>query len=647
MTSLDKHDFSLSSEQMYQSVFRLGPSMISLTRFEDGAIYDVNDMYCRTIGYSREEIKGRTSLSLNLWVDKDDREKIKELLLKDGSYKNIEVLYKRKDGSVFNGLQSAELIEINDEHYIIAVTSDITKRKQAEKDLETEKERLAITLASIGDGVITTDVEGKITLINQVAEELTGWKFEDANGKPLDAVFHIINEKSREPCENPVQKVLDCQGVVGLANDTVLISANGTERIIADSGAPILDSEKKIIGTVLVFRDITEKIKLESQLRQSQKMEAVGILAGGIAHEFNNLLYIISGNAELLMDDARPEDEENLQGIIKSTQRGADLVKQLMAFSRKSESSLYTIHLNAEIRNIKKMLDRVLPRMIDIKLDLADNLHSIKADPGQIEQVMMNLCLNAKDAMPDGGLLTIKTANGVIDKTFVDIHPAKPKKLKEGKCVILTVSDTGCGMDEKNRERIFDPFFTTKEIGKGTGLGLSVIYGIIEGHNGHISYYSDVGLGTTFRICFPVVKDCQTVSASDKDSVEPLSKGVETILIVDDEEAITSLTKSMLERFGYRTFSADTGESAIDIYSEKHKEIDLILLDLGMSGMGGKICLKKLVEFDPDVKVIISSGYFEEGLIKENINADAKGYALKPFTRKEISKAIRDVLDKD
>ena len=409
----------------------------------------------------------------------------------------------------------------------------------------------------------------------------------------------------------------------------------------------LVKGEMNISTVVRSLRYAIERSQLQMQIRKSQKMQAVGTLSGGIAHEFNNLLYVISGYAELLMDDAISEDKKMLQKIIKATQRGANLVKQLLAFSRKSESNLSPTHLNIEIRKIKKMLDRVLPRMIDIKLCLADDLASMKADQRQIEQVVMNLCLNAKDAMPDGGTLTIKTKNCVIDDTFVDIHLEKPKDLKEGKCIILTISDTGCGMDEETKERIFDPFFSTKGVGKGTGLGLSVIYGIIQGHDGHISCDSEIEAGTTFKIYFPAIEDNLTASTSDKDTGKRLSKGIETILIVDDEETIIEMTQAILDKSGYKTISADTGESALDIYTEKRNEIDLILLDLGMPGMGGKKCLEKLIEFDPDVKVIVASGYSEEGLIRETINIGAKGYAVKPLTRDELLKSIREVWGKN
>jgi len=535
------------------------------------------------------------------------------------------------------------------EQTILKLKTQITKRKQNEEALRESETFLNAIVENIPDMIFVKNAENlRFVRFNKAGEELLGYSREDLIGKNDYDFFtkeeaDFFTEKDRE--------VLNRGILLNIPGEKIQTKHKG-KRIVHTKKIPLFDEKGQPEYLLGISEDITEqkqaeeeKKKLEKQLQRSQKMETVGILAGGIAHEFNNLLYVISGNTELLKMDARPEDKEMLQEINKASQRGANLVKQLMAFSRKSESNLYSTHLNIEIHKIKKMLDRILPRMIDIKLDLADNLHSIKADQGQIEQVVMNLCLNAKDAMLGGGIITIKTENSVIDETFVDMHPEKPKGLKEGKCVILTVSDTGCGMDKETREQIFDPFFTTKEIGKGTGLGLSVIYGIIEGHNGHISCDSEVGVGTTLRIYFPAIED-QTVSVSDKDTAKPLSKGTETILIVDDEESVIKMTLKMLERLGYKTITAITGESAIDIYTNKQKEIDLILLDFGMPGMGGKKCLEKLIEFDPNVKVVIASGYSDTGLIQDSINAGAKGYAVKPYTMENISKIIREVLDR-
>ena len=288
------------------------------------------------------------------------------------------------------------------------------------------------------------------------------------------------------------------------------------------------------------------------------------------------------------------------------------------------------------------MLKPLIPRMIAIESEFADDLYAVDADPGQIEQILINLCINARDVMPDGGKLTLKTANGVIDESIHDGH----LKIKKGPCVILTVADTGSGMDLKTKERIFDPFFTTKAVGQGTGLGLSVIYGIIKAHGGYIFCDSEVNKGTAFRIYLPAVEGAEIHPQKDPEpSASP--KGEETILIVDDDEGVIAITETILELSGYRTITADSGESAINIYFRRHLEINLIVLDLSMPGMGGKKCLEKLIEFDPDVQVIIASGYINSGLVKDVTNYGAKAAIIKPYGKNAISKLIRQVLDEE
>ena len=463
--------------------------------------------------------------------------------------------------------------------------------------------------------------------------------FEDANAKHLyKKLYSVFNEGKTFTFEERwnIQTSSDEESTFVYLNGIVfpIINQSGIVTNVVFTG-------KDVTKQKLAMVELKEK---EAQLQRSQKMETVGILAGGIAHDFNNLLYIISGTSELLIMDADTKDQELLFEIVKATKRGADLVKQLMAFSRKSEMNLYAIRLNSEISRIKKMLDRLLPRMITIDLDLADNLSTIKADKGQIEQVILNLCLNAKDAMPEGGALTIRTKNSTVDENLTKVNPGKPIGLKEGKCVILTVSDTGYGMDRKTKDHIFDPFFTTKGIGKGTGLGLSVIYGIVEGHHGYITCESELGKGTTFKIYFPATSDDKTVSTLSSNEKNQLVQGTETILIVDDEEGIVNMMDAILKRTGYSTFTADTGESALEIYTQNSKGIDLVLLDLGMPGMGGKKTLKKLLEFDPDIKVIVTSGYLDEGLVADDGEA-AKASICKPFINSELLALVRNVLD--
>jgi len=380
-------------------------------------------------------------------------------------------------------------------------------RKEVEiktKELAAEKECLLVTLCSIGDGVIATDREGGILLINKVAEELTGWAQKEAIGKPCSEVFHIINEKTRKIPEDSVSRVIRTGLIVGLANHTVLIARDGMERIIADSGAPIKDRDGNIIGVVLVFRDITEKRKMEEGLLKSSKLESVGIFAGGIAHEFNNLLTVIIGYGNLLMAKMNENDplKDNLDHILSAADRAANLTKSLLAFSRKHIIRPKPIDLNEIIKKVEKLFLRTIREDIELKTALIDRTLTVMADSVQIEQVLMNLAINAKDAMPDGGILTIESGFEELDEIHTKTHGMEVP----GSYAYISVKDTGIGINEKIQEKIFEPFFTTKEVGKGTGLGLAGAFGIIKQHNGNIEVYSEVGKGATFKIYLPIIQ---------------------------------------------------------------------------------------------------------------------------------------------
>jgi len=392
-----------------------------------------------------------------------------------------------------------------------------------------------------------------------------------------------------------------------------------------------------------------EKKQIESQLLHAQKMEAIGTLAGGVAHDFNNVLQAISGYSQLLLMDKNAHDPEHkyLSRINRSVQSAAELVKQLLIFSRKVDSKLKPVDLNLEIAQIEKILERTIPRMISIETHLDDNLDLINADPIELEQILMNLAVNASDAMPDGGKIIIETENITLDENYCRIHVgAKP-----GDYVLLTVSDTGHGIDGETQQHIFEPFFTTKDVGKGTGLGLSIVYGIVKSHSGYIMCYSEPGKGSTFKIHFPVLKneDDSHVKINNKETEEMVvSDGLrgnhEMVLLVDDEENILEIGRDVLEQFGYMTLTATSGERALEIYENEGDRIALVILDLGMPGMGGHNCLKRLLEIDPEVKVIIASGYSVNGSVKETLDAGAVGFVGKPYKLSDMLNNIKEVL---
>ncbi|MFW6037215.1 MAG: response regulator, partial [Desulfonatronovibrio sp.] len=382
-----------------------------------------------------------------------------------------------------------------------------------------------------------------------------------------------------------------------------------------------------------------EKERLQSQLLQARKMESVGMLAGGIAHDFNNLLQALKGNIELL-DKNMPGDfpeKKRLRVIERSIDRAAQLVRQLLLFSRKAETMRKLLDLNREIKDAADVLERTIPKMIKIRLLLAEGTWPVSADPVQVEQMILNLGSNAADAMPEGGTLTIETSNvSLSEEDYLDLDP--------GRYVRVTVSDTGCGMDKLTLEHVFDPFFTTKEKGKGTGLGLASVYGIVKAHQGHVVCYSEPGVGTTFKIYWPAVFD-QEEEVIDHQPESLVHEGTETILVVDDETDIRELTRDALTPWGYTIKTASSGEQALEIFGREKSSIDLVVLDLNMPGMGGYRCLEEILRINPRAKVIIASGYMGEGQIRKSLDSGAAGYIGKPYQISELTAKVRDILD--
>ncbi len=518
----------------------------------------------------------------------------------------------------------------------------IVESKLAQAKLQQEQERLAVTLQSIGDAVITTDILGKVVLINKVAQHLTGWSFEDACGRDLIDLFQIINEKTQRPCENPVQKVLETKKIVELANHTILISRDGTRRAIADSAAPIIDGAKNTIGVVLVFRDMTEKVELENALRQAHKMEAIGTMAGGIAHDFNNILYMITGNAELAMEDI-PEwnpVHENLKEIKSAGLRAAGVIKQLLNFSRQTDQELKPIGAVMVIKDALKFLRSTIPTSIDIRQNFSKDELTILSDPTQLNQVMMNLCINASQAMEKtGGILDVSVEKITLSEKEVDCYPG----LTPGDWLKITISDTGPGIRSDIIKRIFDPYFTTKDVGKGSGMGLAVVHGIIKNHHGAIFVKSELGKGTTFTIFFPVVTE---KPAMDIKAFEVIPKGSgQSVLFVDDEASIVKMIGKMLARLGYKVQTTTNPVDALERFRSEPDLFDLVLTDMTMPQMTGAKLSEKLKEVRPDIPVVICTGHSSLMDEEKAASIGIDGYVMKPIVMREIAKTIRDVLE--
>lgn len=529
--------------------------------------------------------------------------------------------------------RTRDLVEVNK-----GLELEIQERTKAEKALAAEQERLAVTLRSIGDGVITTDINGNIVLINKIAEKLTGWNHEQAEGMPLTKVFHIINEETGRRCDNPVDKVLGSGMVINLANHTVLIAKNGSRLSIADSGAPIRDQENKIIGVVLVFRDVTDENKKEEELTKIRKLESVGLLAGGIAHDFNNILAAILGNINLALIYTESDDKAHplLQEAEKASIRARHLTQQLLTFAKGGEP----VKELADIKEVIHDSARFVLRGSNVRCNFhfENNLWSVEIDQGQMSQVIQNIIINANQAMPDGGAVEVSCSN---------INPEQSQGLGylSKDYVKIAIQDSGIGIANSLLDKIFDPYFTTKQ--KGSGLGLAVSHSIINKHDGYIKAVSEQGVGTTFTLYLPAQKD-QQLTHTGKQELRDEVAGQGKIIIMDDEEMVRIISQNMLAHFGYEVLQAKDGKEAISLFKEAQQTtapVDLIIMDLTVpGGMGGREAVQEIHKIDPEAKVVVSSGYSNDPVMANHRDYGFLAAISKPFQLHELKTVVRRIL---
>ncbi len=600
---------------------------------------EVNPVACTRYGYSREEL-------LQLSVPDITKETAIEKLYGPNALSKLhkdkqlvfESIHITKSGEEIPVEINANIIEQEgEEPLILSVARDITQRKQAEEDLATEKERLSVTLRSIGDGVITTDINGRVVFLNKVAEELCGWSSEEASGKLSTEVFNIINEKTGVKCVSPVQRVIDLGRIIGLANHTALIAKDGSIRSIADSGAPIRDMDSKIIGVVIVFRDVTHEQKMTEELLKIRKLESVGVLAGGIAHDFNNILAAILGNIELAGYRISKEDLETaalLRNAKQATKRATKLTGQLLTFSKggdpiKEETALKNLITESAdfvIHGSKVVCEYVLP----------DNLWTVDVDSGQISQVIQNIVINAKHALPEGGTVVIQCDN------IEDPATEALLSVDKGNYIRITVHDTGVGIPREIISKIFDPYFTTKQ--SGSGLGLAICHSIINKHDGYLTADSSPGKGTQISIYLPATTSGNTVKKPNPEPQIQRASKAARIMLMDDEQMIRTLVQSQLSNLGHEAILAVDGEQAINKYQELQDSgnpVDLVIMDLTIpGGMGGQEAAKKLLAIDPAAKIIVASGYSNDPVMAHYKDYGFCGAVIKPFDLTELSNTI-------
>jgi len=532
---------------------------------------------------------------------------------------------------------------VDQQRLYVAMVRDVTERKRFEQQIAAEKESLAVTLRSIGDGVITTDVHGKVIMINNEGERLTAWTSHAAIGQPLKSVFNVTIDLAAQARAQKSGYRSEAQSILlNLPENATLTSRDGSERIIEQVASPIRDSKNEIAGVVLVFRDITERQRIETERRKAETLEQLGLLAGGIAHDFNNLLTAIIGNISLASLLLPPDDEmaTRLNDAKNASMRARDLAQQLLTFARGGAPIKKTASIGRLIQDTVSFSLRGSHSRSEFQFGA--DLWPAEIDPGQISQVIANLVVNADQAMPNGGTLHVSCENFRYTSTTI---PAVPD-LSPGDYIRLRIRDEGVGIPEKYIKRIFDPYFTTKP--KGNGLGLATTYSIIKNHNGLITVESEVHMGSIFTLYLPAALH-QELPAEGPRTITQAMTGTGRILVVDDEEAIRGLVDFTLTRLGYEVMQAASALEGVNLYREKFEageRFDAVILDLTLpGGMGGKEALKKLIEIDPTVNAIVSSGYATDATMSRYQDFGFRGVIAKPYEAAELGKIVHDVIN--
>jgi PAS domain S-box-containing protein len=747
------------SQEKYAKMIHSSPDAITLRSLPDRRYVEVNEGFARLTGYTAEEVIGKTPSEVGIWSDDRSHLEILEKLIREGGVRDVEFAFRTKGGEHRHGTVSAARLTLGTDSYMLSISRDITERRKAEERLS----QLAAIVESSFDAIIGKNLDGTIVSWNAGAEAVYGYCAAEVLGKSIAILSPA--EARRE-----VDQLLDRLGRGEKIDhyETTRIRKDGQKIIVAVTLSPVRSASGKIVGASAISRDITERRRVEQELRrsearfaslvqdapygiyrvnldgqflqvnpalvrmlgyqseaellerniqtdvyaeaefrkelideywdhqdfrdleahwkrkngdpiivrlsgrpvelpggerayfevfaediterrllerqllQSQKMDAIGRLAGGIAHDFNNLLGVILGQTELLQGElgSNPSVHRRAEAIDQSARRAAELTKQLLAFSRQQLIEPRVVDTNAIVRDVEKLLKRLIGEDVELTIHLQPNAGNIKVDPSQLEQILMNLAVNARDAMPNGGKLILETAFVELDETYARQHLGA----KAGDFVLIAVSDTGTGMDSQTMARIFEPFFTTKPEGRGTGLGLSTVYGIVKQNNGYVMAYSELGHGTTFRIYFPSVRATPEPRVQKSNPGE-FAKGWETILLVEDEPSLRELAREILEANGYKVIEAERGEHAIWLVEHSHTPINLLLTDVVMPGIGGKQLATRLLELRPALHVLYMSGYTDDVINNRGVLREDTLLLPKPFTRATLLRRVREALD--
>jgi two-component system cell cycle sensor histidine kinase/response regulator CckA len=614
-----------------------------------GRITNVNRTELEMLGYTHEEMIGQPAWKCIVEKEEARQQILAKLAGTMPPARGLDRTYRRKDGTTFPAMVEDRLILDSGEKIkgIRATIQDITERKQSEEVLKQAEEKYRDIFENAIEGIFQATPEGRYINVNPALAHMYGYDSPEELMNTVKDIYHQLYVNPNRHSE--LLRLLEEKGVVHnfeiqvYHKDREIIWISTNIRVVHDNDGRFLYYE----GAV---QNMTEQKKaekdvkfLEDQLRQSQKLESIGRLAGGVAHDFNNLLTIIKGNSQLSLMDLKEEDplRENLEEVVRASDRASDLIRQLLAFSRRQILEMRVLDLNTVLRDMDKMLHRLIGEDIELITLLADDLGRVKTDPGWVEQIIMNLAVNARDAMPSVGKLTIETANVELDEAYARNHIA----VTPGRYVMLSMSDTGVGMTPEVRQQVFEPFFTTKEKGKGTGLGLSTVYGIVKQSGGNIWVYSEPDKGTTFKIYLPRV-DEPLEELGERAEVKEVPRGTETILICEDEEDVLKLAGRILSGQGYTVLQASSTSKALEICKEQTQPIHLILTDVVMPQMSGRELLEQCRKVRVDFKILYMSGYTDYAITHHGVLEKGVNYIQKPFTVDGLARKVRAVLDK-
>ena len=635
---IDSQKALRESEERYRLLFDLTPIPMYVVDLENLGFLAVNERMIRHYGYSRAEFL--TMTAAEIWPE----EEVPKLtswcktigpiakLTDAGVWK-----HRKKDGAVIDVHMVATRLDFGGRASLLAAASDVTERRRTEDALRASEGRYRELFENANDLIYTSDLEGNFTSVNKAGERITGYSREEILTKTLS---EIVAPEDLNIAADMLKRKLD--GGESTFYDLDVVAKDG-HRVSLEIDTRLIYQDGRPVGVQGLGRDVTERRRLEQQLRTAQKMEAVGLLAGGIAHDFNNMLSVIIGRGELMLDGMElPVDLRNsIEEILKAGKRAASLTRQLLAFSRRQVMEPKILDLNLVVGDMEKLLHRLIGEDIELAARLDRNLGYVQADLGQIEQVIMNLAVNARDAMPQGGKLTISTANLDLDGTY----PGQSQRQKPGPYVQLAVSDSGVGMSREVLQRVFEPFFTTKEKGKGTGLGLATVYGIVKQSGGYIWVYSEPGQGSTFKVYLPRVASPAETAPATRIQPEPL-RGSETVLVVEDEEGLRQVARQFLTHCGYTTLLAADGDEALTIARGHKGAIDLLLTDVVLPHMSGPQIAELLRAETPGLKVLFMSGYADDAVANHGVIEPGAAFLQKPFTRAVLAAKLREVLGK-